>query len=112
MMVGAMTPISFRFVLLAAAGLLVVACESRTRTSAQWIHSARSNQEQAADRSECRSRANFQTEREVQREGPFMSEERVEVQRMFDRDDATRRLNELYDNCMRDKGYAPLVLER
>jgi len=110
-MVGHMTPTSFRFVLLAIAGLLLVACESRTRTPAQWTHSARSNQEQAADRSECRARANFQTEREVQREGPFMSEERVEVQRMFDRDDATRRLNDIYDNCMRDKGYAPYVPE-
>lgn len=101
---------SLRIVPLALAGLVLVSCASRAPT--QWTHSARSNQEQAADRSDCRQRSSFQVEREVQREGPFMAEERIEVQRMFDRDDATRRQNDLYNSCMRDKGYAPVVLER
>ena len=100
-----------RTLLLAAAGMLIVSCASRTPT-AQWAHPRMSDQEQAADRSDCRLRADFQVEREVARDSPFMAEQRIEVQRMFDRDDAYRRRVELYDNCLRDKGYAPIVPEK
>jgi hypothetical protein len=101
---------SLRIVSLALAGLVLVSCASRAPTP--WTHSARSVEEQSADRSDCRQRSTFQVEREVQRESPFMAEQRIEVQRLFDRDDAARRQKELYDSCMRDKGYVPVVLDR
>ena len=99
-----------RFFLLALASVLLVSCASRTPT--QWNHPRLSEQQMAADRSECRQRATFQVEREVTREGPFRAEEKSQVQRMFDRDDASLRQKELFDNCLRDKGYAPVVPER
>jgi hypothetical protein len=77
-----------------------------------WDHPKQSVQQQQADQAECRYRANYQTEREVQAEGPFINDQRdVRLQQMFDRHDQSQRTRQIYDNCLRDKGYVPVVPE-
>lgn len=101
-----------RLLSLAMAGLVLASCYAPPSPS-QWDHPQMSVNQQQADRAECRQRANFQTEREIEREGPFMAEQRdAQLQQMFDRHDQAARTRQVYDNCLRDKGYAPVVPER
>jgi hypothetical protein len=101
------------------AGLILASCSSAAdkprwgASPAQWDHPKMSPQQQVADQNECRYRANYQTEREAQAEGPFANEQRdVQLQRMFDRHDQAQRNRQIYDNCLRDKGYVPVVPEK
>jgi len=106
-----------RTFLLLGAGLLVSACSEPDAPRwgsgpTQWDNPKASVEQQQADQAECRYRANYQTEREVQAEGPFANEQRdVRLQQMFDRHDQVQRTRQIYDNCLRDKGYAPVVSE-
>lgn len=99
------------------AGLMLAGCYGGTPTQwgtapTQWDKTNSSAKDQQADQADCRQRAAYQTEREGEREGPFANEQRdVRLQQMFDRHDQTMRLRQLYDNCMRDKGYSPVVSE-
>ena len=110
--------INLRLFALFGAGLALAACSSNTdkprwgAAPTQWDHPKMSAQQQLADQNECRYRANYQTEREAQAEGPFANEQRdVRLQQMFDRHDQAQRTRQIYDNCLRDKGYVPVVPE-
>ncbi len=106
-----------RTLTLIGAGLTLAACSGYGPSQwgsapTKWDHPQMSTKQQQADQAECRQRANFQTEREMEREGPFAAEQRNDqLQQMFDRHDQTARLRQIYDNCLRDKGYAPVVPE-
>ena len=106
-----------RLFALFGAGLVLAACSSPDKprwgaAPTQWDHPQMSAQQQTADQNECRYRANVQTEREQQAEGPFANEQRdVRLQQMFDRHDQAQRNRQIYDNSLRDKGYAPVVSE-
>ena len=108
-----------RHILLVAGSVLILAaCSGSSRTTkwgaapTQWDHTQRSQEQKAADQAECRRRAVAQVEREITSEGPFANEQRdTRLQQMFDRHDQAAHQRDLYDNCMRDKGYVPVVLE-
>jgi hypothetical protein len=100
---------------LIGAGLALAACDSDRPTQwgstpTKWDHASRSVQEQQADQSECHARASYQTEREVEADGPYATEHREQLQQMFDRHDQAMHERAIYDNCLRDKGYVPVVL--
>jgi len=110
--------ITLRLFALLGAGFMLAACGSNPdkprwgAAPAQWGHPAMSVQQQTADQAECRYRANYQTEREAQAEGPFANEQRdLRLQQMFDRYDQAQRTRQIYENCLRDKGYVPVVPE-
>ena len=99
------------------AALLLAACGGPDKprwgsSPPVWDHPKMSVEQQQKDQHECRYRANYQTEREATAEGPFASEQRdVRLQQMFDRHDQAMRTRQLYENCLRDKGYVPVVAE-
>lgn len=107
-----------RLLVLCGVGLALAACGGPDRprwgsAPAQWDHPKMSAQQQQADQAECRYRANYQTEREMTAEGPFAGEQRdTRLQQMFDRHDQALRTRQIYENCLRDKGYAPVVIEK
>ena len=109
---------TLRLFALFGAGLVLAACSNPDTPRwgsgpTQWGHPKMSAKEQSADEAECHYRANYQTEREVQAEGPFANEQRdVRLQQMFDRHDQAQRTRQIYDNCLRDKGYVPVVPEK
>jgi hypothetical protein len=98
--------------LLAAALLMLTACNGplpweRTQLSNPNL----SDRDVANDRAECRGRAVAQVEKENLRESPFLEESRDQLGRMFDQHDSAVRRTHLSDECLRDKGYVPVIPE-
>lgn len=99
--------------LLAGALLLLAACQTPFPWERQQLsHPTLGEKDMANDRAECRERATAQVEKEVSRESPFLeAETRDQLTRMFDKHDAQARQTYLSDECLRDKGYVPVIPE-
>jgi hypothetical protein len=99
--------------LLAGALLLLAACQAPFPWERQQLsHPTLGDKDMANDRAECRERATTQVEKEVSRESPFLeAETRDQLTRMFDKHDAQVRRTYLSDECLRDKGYVPVIPE-
>jgi len=98
--------------LLAAVLLMLTACNGplpweRTQLS----HPTLGDKDMANDRSECSERATAEVEKENLRESPFLEESRDQLGRMFDQHDSAVRRTHLSDECLRDKGYVPVIPE-
>ena len=98
-----------RILALAPASLILASCYAAPAPT-HWDNPKTSVEQQQADQAECRQRAMYQIERDAERAGPFASEQRdAQLQKMFDRHDQAARERQLYENCLRDKGYLPVI---
>lgn len=94
------TPTSIISVTLAA--MTLAACAAPI---ANWEHPTRPRDQWAADIAACRGNAELLIRRELAQAGDRRDPRESELEQRFRQFDARKRRNELFVDCVRDKGY-------
>ena len=70
-----------------------------------WQHSGLGQIRLSGDSAQCRAHAEKLIDDELSRAGPFDIQGRGQLERQFTLFDARKRRDQMFGNCMRDKGY-------
>ena len=94
-------------VVVAVLALSVTACADKY----VWENWNLAKHRWAADNAECRSNASKLIDDELKSASPFNTQERGPLEQQFSLFDARKRRDQMFRNCMRDKGYKRVKLK-